>query len=235
MRRGIKKQDHEKLSNENISRVRNLLESDKPITKKEACGMLNISYNTSRLAKIIEEYADRQMYVEKRKNMNRGKKATDAEISEAVARFLAGDPISDISRGLYRSTGFVNNIIEKVGVPARIIGKENQLKLDFIPDECVSDDFEKGEVVWSAKYHAAARIRQQLSPEYVSNAKGMMNTNYEEIYGCKCYAISVIERVDSDDSLFPAVQHGGFAAYAPAYELGKLKHLEQYGVDLSRL
>jgi len=59
MKRGVKAKDHEKLDDANIQKVSDLLEADKPITKKEACEILNISYNTTRLKKIIEEYKDR--------------------------------------------------------------------------------------------------------------------------------------------------------------------------------
>ena len=47
--RGVKKKSHEKLDSANIQRVIDLLEQDEPITKKEACEMLNIRYNTTRL------------------------------------------------------------------------------------------------------------------------------------------------------------------------------------------
>ena len=56
----IKKKAHEKLDDKNINRVMLALESENPITKKEACGMLNISYNTTRLTKIINNYNDEE-------------------------------------------------------------------------------------------------------------------------------------------------------------------------------
>ena len=52
----IKSKAHEKLSFDNIERVIQQLEQDNPITKKEACGMLNIRYNTTRLQRIIEDH-----------------------------------------------------------------------------------------------------------------------------------------------------------------------------------
>ena len=42
----VKVKDSEKLTPSNIRQVINLLESNKPITKKQACSMLRISYNT---------------------------------------------------------------------------------------------------------------------------------------------------------------------------------------------
>ena len=40
---GIRQKKHEKLDETTLSKVLALLESDTPITKKEACEMLNIS------------------------------------------------------------------------------------------------------------------------------------------------------------------------------------------------
>ena len=65
-RRGIKKQEHERLDDATLSRVVSLLEQDKPITKKVACEMLNISYNTTRLNRIIQEYKDRLEFTKRR-------------------------------------------------------------------------------------------------------------------------------------------------------------------------
>ena len=41
--RQTRKRDHEKLDEANLNRVIELLEGEKPITKKVACEMLNIS------------------------------------------------------------------------------------------------------------------------------------------------------------------------------------------------
>ena len=54
----IKKKSYEKLSDSNIKYVVGLLSGDSPITKKEACNILNISYNTTRLNAILESYQD---------------------------------------------------------------------------------------------------------------------------------------------------------------------------------
>ena len=92
MRKNVKKKDHENLTAKNIEKVKSLLNpgsiSDKPITKKEACDILNISYNTTRLQKIIEQYDERKDYTKKRKAGLRGRPASAGEISEACSSFL---------------------------------------------------------------------------------------------------------------------------------------------------
>ena len=207
----------------------------KAITKKEACEILNISYNTKRLDNIIVEFKEREEYDKTRRSQNRGKPAQKHEIQEAVTRYLQGDSIQAIASGLYRSPAFVNGLIEKIGVPQRVVSTEDKLGYDYLPEQCVSETFEKGEIAWSAKYHSAAKVVNELSPEYVESKKGLGATNYEEKYSSKCYTIYVMESVDSTDSFFPNVDSGGFYASSLAYDLGKLTHLEEYGIDLSRI
>ena len=209
--------------------------SAKPITKKEACDILNIAYNTARLGKIIEDYDDRKAYTKKRKSALRGRPASNEEIAMACQSYLGGDTISDISKLLFRSTGFVRAILERVGVPSRPNSKEERLTPHYFPDECVSEDFARGEIAWSSTYHSTVIVKDRMNLDWLASKKGMVSVDYEEKYGCPCYSIYVVQKVDSEDTYFSSVQAGGFSAYAPAYELGKLEHLKQYGVNLERV
>lgn len=229
--RRIKKKESENLSDANIRKVIDLLNSDAPITKKEACGILNIAYNTARLQRIIDDFQETQEYREKRKSQNRGKAATRQEVADTITGFLSGEPISAIAAGLYRSSGFIKSIIDKVGVPQKDEGR-----YDYLPEECVAESFEAGEIVWSAKYHGPAIIRAELSVDYQAERAGYRDVNYEKKYGSKAYNIWVIEKVDDDYSeRWSTSTGGGFAATQLAYDLGKLSHLKEYGVDLSRI
>jgi len=234
----VKKKSYENLSNQNIEKVIALLSpssSDKPITKKEACDILNIAYNTTRLNKIIEDYEDRKAYVKKRKQSLRGRPASREEIAEACESYLTGDNITDISKSLFRSPSFVRSILERVGVPQRPAGKDERLTAHYYPDECMSDDFAEGEIAWSATYHAAVEVKNRLTPEFLASKKGMTQFDYEKKYGCPAYSIYVRQKVESEDTFFSNVVNGGFSAYAPAYELCKLEHLRDYGVRIERL
>ena len=191
--------------------------------------MLNIAYNTTRLQTIIDDYEDKKAYREKRKAQNRGKRATDAEISEAAERYLSGDPISTIAQGLFRSTGFVKAIIERVGVPTK-----TDDRIGYLPDECCSEDFSEGELVWSARYHAPAIVKSELSVDYQAEREGFTDVNYEKKYGSKCYCIWVLESINKEKDLFFQVETGGFNAFSLAYDLGKLEHLQKYGVNIKR-
>ena len=92
--RTIRKKSHEKLDDANLKRVFDFLNQDKPITKKEACGMLNITYNTTRLSSIMKDFDETMQFRQKRKAHNRGKRATDYETKQAIELFLGEEPIS---------------------------------------------------------------------------------------------------------------------------------------------
>jgi len=237
MRRGVKKRDYENLSKANIKKVISLLSGStgKAITKKEACEILNISYNTKRLDSIISEFHEQEEYNKKRRSQNRGKPAQNHEIQEAVSRYLRGDSIQAIASGLYRSPAFITALIEKVGVPQRIVSAEEKRGYDYLPEECVSETFEPGEIAWSAKYHTAVKVLREYDMDYCTSKKGLANTDYEKKYSSKCYSVYVLEEVDSAGSFFPGVERGGYFASSLAYDLGKLTHLQIYGIDLSRL
>lgn len=231
MVRRVKKKDYENLSDSNISKVITLLNEKTPISKKAACDILNIAYNTARLQRIIDDYEDKIEYRAIRKKQNRGRAATDAEIREAVERYLSGDAISEIAAGLFRSSGFIRSLIDRVGVPTA--SKESGIS--YLPEACIAEDFSPGEIVWSATYQKPARIDHELSIDYQAERGGFKDVNYENKYGSKCYGIYVIEEVRQDTDKWMNVSTGGYAAYSLAYDLGKLSHLEKYGVDLSRV
>lgn len=211
----VKVKDGENLSDANIKKVIGLLNQSPAISKKEACEILNISYNTTRLQSIIQDYYSRLEFRKLRMSQKRGRPATQDELKEMIEEFLAGQSMGDISKSLYRSSAFVKAHLEKIGVPERVTGEE-KLDMAYLPDECVAEDFSVDEIAWSAKYHSACIITKELPEKYV------------EKYGTRCYEIYVKEQTDSD-------RVAGFYAAAPSYDLGKLQHLQEYGVNVSKI
>jgi hypothetical protein len=216
MARGVKKKDYENITDASVKKVISLLNSSPPITKKEACEILNISYNTARLNKIIEEFEHEQDIVKRMKAKKRGRPATKDEIRGMIEGYLEGASYSDISKSTYRSVAFVKSIIERVGVPERITG-DDRYKIEYLPDECVAETFELGEIAWSAKYHSSCIIKEKLDKPI-----------YQERYGCECYNIYINEETEG-------FTKGGFYAAAPAYDLGKLNHLKEYGISTDNI
>lgn len=216
----VKKKEGEKLDAQNIERVISLLEQAKPITKKEACEILNISYNTTRLGKIIEEFKYQKALDEKRRAANRGKPASNQEIQDVIESYLEGESIQDISDRLYRSTTFVRNIVNSVGVPQRK-GGQDYINFDPLPEQCISDRFEPGEIVWSSRYQAAAEVIK----EYPYLCRDKLS---------RIYQIYILEKIEEQSPYFRPMEIGGFYANQPAYDLGKLTHLEKYGVNIRK-
>ena len=223
--RGIRAKSHEKLDDITLQRVWEALNDDIPITKKEACEMLNISYNTTRLSKILVEHRDTMDYREKRKSQLKGTKATDAEVKQVIEWYLKEHPVSDIAKSLYRSSTFVKNIINRVGVPEKRPKTEQggRSKIGYLPDECVSETFEEGEKVWCARYDLPGIVKRETIHE---------STNYVKKYGGKCYQIYVIQLTDFESPYFGFQEFGGFNAHVIAYDLGSLKHLKKYGAEI---
>ncbi len=224
--RQTRKRDHEKLDEANLNRVIELLEGEKPITKKVACEMLNISYNTTRLGSIIAEHKDILEYRATRKAQNRGKKATDLEKRDAIERYLDGQTVSEIAKGMFRSTTFVRNLVDNIGVPQKLPKSELSVyrhRTPMLPERCVAEEFNIDERVWSARYNTIAIVKKERTTD---------PTNYVEKYGAKCYNIFVITMTDFDTKYFGWQKIGGFWSSALAYDLGSLRHLKEYGIDI---
>ena len=157
------------------------------------------------------------------------------EIQEIVSDYLSGDNISSISKSSYRSPAFVKSVLDKVGVPQRPSQIEGRRQAYYLPEQCVAHDFEHGEIVWSATHHAPAQIVQKFTKEYQDSKPGLKYFDYHAVYGCYCYSIYVRQKPSGESELWQMPDIGGFFATALTYDLGKLKHLEEYGIDLEKI
>lgn len=200
----VKTKDHELLSDENIKKVIDLLESETPITKKAACEILNISYNTTRLGTIIENFKAKKAKEAEFRARNRGKPATDYEIKTIIEDTLKGEPKTLIANRLYRPVYFVDNILDAYQVPKREPGANFFHDVPLIPEMAVRQEFKLGEKVYSARYQSLAII-----DHIITDMKKQV-----------VYRIYLL-----DENL----QH---SAYQPWWELASLEHLKQHGVNL---
>ena len=199
--------EEELMTDANIARVIRLLEpteeGKKPITKKDACQMLGMSYNTTRLGTIIEEYKQKQVRTAQRKSQLRGKPATQEEKVYIISEYLNGETVDAISKMTYRSSKFIKDVLEGNSVPIRVPGS-SYFNPEMIPDGAVRDRFKVGEVVYSSRYDSIARIdAEQKSEKY-----GFV------------YRIWLL----SDRWLQ--------SAYQEASELASLEHLRELGVKI---
>ena len=213
---------HEQITQANITKVIELLnptDGSKPITKKEACGILNIAYNTTRLGNIIIEFNETMEFRAKRKAQNKGKAATPQEIKTTVGLYLEGSNISDIAKALYRSPAFVKGIIERIGVPQKLSmtdyeGRRNAM----LPEQCVAEEFQPEEKIWAIKQNYPAIVQRELRPELA------------EERGYKVYLVNTIECTQEDlkDTYFPYLSFAGKQYCLASYEMGSLRHLREY-------
>jgi len=141
-----------------------------------------------------------------------------------VAEYLEGQNVSTISKFLYRSPSFVKAILDKIGVPQRPSSKQDRRYPAFLPESCVSEDFSEGEIVWSAHYHAPAVVEKEYEEK---------RDFYLQKYDSKCYKIYIFEN-GSEESLYVPNGVGGFYGASLAYDLGKLSHIADMGIDLRK-
>ena len=162
--------EEERMTDSNLSRVIRLLEpteeGKKPITKKDACQMLGMTYNTTRFATIIEQFKERQRRTAEQRAKLRGKAVTKDEKIFIIQEYLSGSTIDAITKSTYRGVTIIKQVLDEYSVPLRIPG-QNYFNPQLIPDGAVRDKFEVGEVVWSARYGSLAKIySEKLDPKH---------------------------------------------------------------------
>jgi hypothetical protein len=191
----------------NISRVIRLLEpteeGQKPITKKDACQILGMAYNTTRLGTIIEDFKRAQARDAQRRAELRGKPATREDVVYIISEYLSGETVDAISKMTYRSPTFIKNVLESNAVPLRVPG-HTYFSPELIPDGAVRDRFKIGEIVYSARYDSIARIDSETKTE-----------KYGYIYRVWLLSERWLQ-----------------AANQEAYELASLQHLRELGVRI---
>lgn len=190
----------------NISRVIRLLEPEegvKPITKKDACQILGMAYNTTRLGTIIDEFKKTQARNAQRRAELRGKPATREDIAYIISEYLGGEPVDAISKMTYRSPTFIKRILEENSVPIRVPGS-TYFTPGLIPEGAVRERFNLGEVVYSARYDSIARIDAEQKTD-----------KYGWIYRIWLLSDRWLQ-----------------SAYQEAHELASLQHLRDLGVRI---
>lgn len=196
----------ENLTESNIKRVIGLLypETGKGITKTLACQHLCISYNVSRLDKIITKFKEQEEFRARKNKENRGKPATKEEVDYTIKEYMHGTPIAQISKDLFRGTQFINAILDSHDVP-RKPRVQDYFRPELIPDSAIRKEFAIGEKVYSARYDSLALIKN-LFPN---------KSNGENVYS--------VHLLDEKWNMF---------AYQPASELASLELLAKIGIKL---
>ena len=149
--------ENDLLNDANLERVIAGMEATPKMTKKDACAILGIAYNTTRLDTLIEKYLEKKARDASRRASLRGKPATQDEVVYVIQEYLEGSTIDAISKATYRGATFIKAILEKYDVPIRQTSHD-YFRPELIPDGATRERFAVGEVVYSARYDSTARI-----------------------------------------------------------------------------
>jgi hypothetical protein len=185
----------EKLDDNSLDRVITYLES-KGSTKKNACSMLNIAYNTSRLDKLINEYKQKKEDEARRRSEKRGKPATPEETAYIISEYLSGEPLEGISKSTYRGTAFIRSILERYAVPERR-RSPNYFTPNLIPDEATRVRFNTGELVYSARYDTLAEIRSEKEQKGVYVYLIWLRGNWQQFAYQPAYELASLDSIKS--------------------------------------
>ena len=153
--------DHENLSKENMKKVILALETEKPITKKAACEILNISYNTTRLKKLIDEFKDREESSKRLRKQLRGTPVTLEELTLIAQEYLNNTPMSAISEMTYRPVSLIKKKILEMNIPERSTDYTYKSP-PLLEEGAIAEDYVKDDLVYSAQYQVAALVERQL-------------------------------------------------------------------------
>ena len=199
----VRQKEGEDFSKARVQEVINLLEAEKPITKKTACDMLRMaSYNTTRLNNIIQKHKDEAQSLAIRRKANRSKPIQKYEITTICENYLSGTSLSELSDNLARSTSIIKRVLAQHNIPLRH-GAHSYNNPPLIEDNALANDYEKGDLVFAARYNSIATI---MGKGYIDNTHGIV---------------------------YPIWVSGDYArsAYQPWYELADLRDLQkEYGI-----
>ena len=149
--------EHENLTRTNLLKVIGLLEQEKPITKKAACEILNISYNTARLKKLIDEFKAKEVTNKKLRAKLRGTPLSEEELRVIANEYLNGEPLSGISEFLHRPVSLIKKGLSTLGIPERN-AEHTYTNPPMLEDHAIREEYEKDDLVYSARYGEPALI-----------------------------------------------------------------------------
>lgn len=134
-------------------------------TKKAACEILGIAYNTTRLQNLINNFVNRQDLEKQHRAKKRKEAVSNEEVANWITDYLAGMGFEELSKSYFRSTNIIRYHIAKHGALLRHSGV-NKLDPPMVPDKCISEDFDIGEYCWSMQYNGIVQIKAKYKNAY---------------------------------------------------------------------
>lgn len=153
----LKVKSHENLDDKTIRKVIKQLDKDVPITKVEACKLLNISYNTTRLNNILSSYTEKRKNRSRLMSRNRGLAWTAQDSKYLIIEYLTGRALADLKEILYRSTLALKLRLKELKIPLHDYST-TYMKPSLLDEGHIVEDIENGSIVWSARYNCVCEI-----------------------------------------------------------------------------
>lgn len=134
-------------------------------TKKKSCEILGVGNNKT-MERLIEEHIARKENDKIMRRKMRRKPIMQSDVVNWITDYLQGDTFGELSERYYRSASVIKDRIESAGALLRVTEKINPLDPPLLPDQCIADSFEVGEIVWSAKYGCAVEVTGEYKGAY---------------------------------------------------------------------
>ena len=206
----------ERLEKSNMKKVIALLEGEKPITKKAACEVLNISYNTTRLNKLIEQFKEDEENKKQRRARLRGKPITDDELKVIAQEYLNGVAISTISEFTYRTSALVKTAVKNLNIPLRE-ADASYFKPYYIEDSAICEDYLPDDLVYSARYQCPALVDGPV-PHKEGKAYRIYLLGTEQCYAFQPYwELADLRRVQKQLQVTIRPHEGAQPSYNPPH------------------
>lgn len=163
-------------------------------TKKGACDILGVSNNKT-MESLLEEY-DNKLRVDKEIRAKKRKQAvTSQELAEIISDHLSGYSMQELSEIYYRSADTIKHHLVKNGALIRTHTKIDQLSPPLLPEECMSDSFDIGQFVWSAKYNCIAKVMSLFGNAYRIRVWGEGIMQYAYQASCELGNLAHLEAI----------------------------------------
>lgn len=155
----------------------------KEITKKAACealGFLTPAGNPQykKLDTAIADYKIRKKADKTIRAKKRREAFSDKEVADMITMYLAGESLSGLSEHFYRSVNVIKNRLELAGGLLRRTSSPDMTEFNsvsppehveydnpiLLPEQCIVEKHEEGDMVWSARYAQLAKIVKEVRP-----------------------------------------------------------------------
>ena len=134
-------------------------------TKKDCCTHLGINYNTKRLAKIVDDFKEKEERIKELKLKNRKKVFTEDEKTSICNSYLNGESQAGIARLRFVSPQRIKAILEERKIPIRSKSKAASKMPQAVQD--LSKEIKIGDKVFIERRNFFATVSEIYDKSYL--------------------------------------------------------------------